>query len=400
MSQKKGALAGYRVLDFSHLAAGPWSTMMLADMGAEIIKIEPPGKGEFARSAGGIYVGGESAVLLSLNRGKRSVALNLQTEPGRKLIRELIRTADVMVENFRPGTTGRLGISYEDAVALNPRIIYCSISAFGQTGPYREQPANDPIIQAISGTMALTATREGEPVRMGSPIPDFAAGMLAANAIVTALLHRERTGEGQKIELSLLDAQLFTLGPRAQEFFVTGEEPAALGSAHPSFHPYQAFRCRDGSAIYVACINDKFYQNYCRAIGREDLAADPRYRTTPDRLRHRDELDAILEPIMASRDRSEWLAALQAHEVPCGPVNRLREAFADPQVIYNQVTVEIDHPTAGRQRYLNAPVRYSKTPAVVDQPPPLLGEDTAEVLAELGYTAPDLAALRQQGVVG
>lgn len=399
MNQQR-PLTGYRVLDFTHLAAGPWCTMMLGDMGAEVIKIEPPGRGELARNAGGVYAGGESAIVLSLNRNKKSVAVNLQAEEGRAIIRKLIQTADVIVENFRPGTTARLGIDYEAAARINPRIVYASISAFGQTGPYREFPGNDPIIQAMSGTMALTATRDGKPVRMGAPVPDFAAGILAAYGIVVALLHRERTGIAQKLDLSLLDAQIFTLGPRAMEYFLTGTEPAALGDAHPSFHPYQVFRCKDGRHLYVACINDKFYENFCRAIGRPDLATDPRYRTNQERLAHREELDAILEPLMATRDREEWFRLLTRHGVPCGPVYGLAEAFSDPQVVQNHVVEETSHPTAGRLPQLKLPIEFAATPAQIDSPPPLLGQHTREVLEALGYGKSEMAALRESGVIG
>lgn len=394
------ALKGMRVLDFSHLAAGPWCTMMLADLGAEVIKIEPPETGEFARTAGSIYVQGESAVFLALNRNKKSLAISLKTEAGRSIVHKLIATADVVVENFRPGTVKRLGIDYETVQKINPRIVYCSISAFGQTGPYVEQPANDPVIQAISGTMAMNGTASGEPVRMGVPVPDFAAGMLSAYGIVSALLYRERTGKGQKVDLSLLDAQLFTAGPRAEEALLTGEAPPSLGSAHPSFAPYQAYLCSDDKYIYVACINDKFWLNLCAGLERTDLAKDPRFATNPDRCANREMLDEVLVPIFAARTRQEWLHVLEAAWVPCGPVNKITEAFNDPQVIHNQVVVTVHHPKLGEIPVLNNPLRFSQTPPQIRLHPPLLGEQGSSLLAELGYTEADVAALRREGVVG
>ena len=394
-----GLLSGITVLDATHLAAGPWCGMMLGDLGAEVIKLEPPGKGEIARQMGGVFTGGESAIVLGLNRNKRGLALDLRTPEGREVLRRLLPRVDVFIENFRPGTVDRLGLDYETARTFNPRLVYCSISAFGQDGPYRHRPANDPIIQAISGVMSITG-RPGDPARVGAPLPDYGAGLMAALAVCAALLRRERTGHGEKLETNLLDVTLFSLGPRAAEFLIGGQEIRAFGSAHPTFAPYQAFTCADGAGVYVAIITEKFWRHLCRALQRPELADDPRFATNPDRLAHREELTTLLDDVFRARPRAEWMAVLEAAEVPFGPVNTVGEALDDPQVRHNRALIDFDHPTAGTVRTLAVPLLVGGERPAARRPPPLLGQHSEEILADLGYGTEEIAELRRREVIG
>jgi crotonobetainyl-CoA:carnitine CoA-transferase CaiB-like acyl-CoA transferase len=394
-----GLLSGITVLDATHLAAGPWCGMMLGDLGADVIKLEPPGKGEIARQMGAVFTGGESAIVLGLNRSKRGLALDLRRPEGRAVLQRLLPRVDVFIENFRPGTVDRLGLDYESASALNPRLVYCSISAFGQDGPYRHRPANDPIIQAITGVMSVTG-HPGDPVRVGAPLPDYGAALMAAFAICAALLRRERTGRGERLDTSLLDVTLFSLGPRASEHLVSGEEVGAFGSAHPTFAPYQAFTCADGAGIYVAIITEKYWQHLCRALGRPELADDARFATNPDRVAHRAELTALFEGLFRSRPRAEWMAVLEAADVPFGPVNSVGEALSDPQVLHNQALVSFEHPTAGAVRSLAVPLLVAGERPQAQRPPPLLGQHSEDILGELGFTAAEIADLRARGVIG
>lgn len=392
-------LSGYRILDLSMIMAGPICTMLLADMGADVIKVEPPGGGDLSRSLGTVYLGGVSTQYLASNRGKRSITLDLREDAGREVFYRLVPRADVIVENFRPGVVARLGVDYETLRNYRADIIYCSISAFGQTGPYSDRPANDPIVQAISGLMALTGERGGPPLRVGNPAPDFGGASLACYAICAALYHRERTGKGQKIELSLLDAMIYSLIPREGEVLATGKEHERYGTGHPTFVPYQAFEARDQRWVFLSCFTEKFWRNLCQVLGRPDLAEDPRFLTNPDRVKHRDELVSILEEIFKARPAAEWVERLNAGEVPCGPVNDLGQAMEDPQVIHNQMAVELEHPRAGKFKSLAHPVKFLRTPPRYGVPPPELGQQTEEILREVGYTEAQIQALRAQEVI-
>nr|WP_275941203.1 CoA transferase [Planosporangium flavigriseum] len=380
-----------RVLDLSHLAAGPWCTMVLADLGADVVKVERPGSGDMSRQAGSVYAGGESAVFLALNRNKRSIALDLKRPEAREVLQRLVGTADILVENLRPGKTAELGVDYDTAAAVNPGIVYASISAFGQSGPYVDMPGNDPIIQAMSGVMSITGDADGPPARQGVSVPDFGAGMMAAFAILAAVVGRTRTGRGAHLDLNLLDVEVFALGPRAQEYLINREEQPRLGSAHPRFAPYQAYRCKGDRYLYIAAINDKFWQKLCLAIGRPELADHPDFATNVERTRRREELVALLEPILLERDRDEWLERMHAHGVPCGPVNDLGEALSDPQVIHNELVQRMRHPAAGDLDTIGLPIRVDGAAMPVRSAPPLLGEHTVDVLAECGFS-PELTA--------
>ncbi|MDA3630640.1 CoA transferase [Saccharopolyspora sp. WRP15-2] len=384
MSSVELPLKGVTVVDVSHLAAGPWCTMVLADLGADVIKIERPDVGDMSRQAGGVYAGEESAVFLSFNRNKRSVALDLKDPRGLEILHRLVERADVFVENLRAGKTKQLGIDYATLSALRPDLVYASISAFGDDGPYVDLPGNDPIIQALSGAMDLTGEHDGPPARQGVSVPDFGAGMMAAFSIVAALFGRQTTGSGRKLDLNLLDVEIFALGPRAQEHLITGEDQPRLGSAHPQFAPYQAFRCRDDRYLYIAAINEKFWHLLCKALETPELAQDQRYATNPDRCRNRKALVATLEEVLADRDRDDWLELLGEHGVPCGAVNSLTEAMRDPQVLHNELLQQVAHPGLGEFTTVALPLHINGLRAPIRSAPPRLGEHTDEVLAEFG----------------
>jgi crotonobetainyl-CoA:carnitine CoA-transferase CaiB-like acyl-CoA transferase len=393
------ALEGITVLDLTHLAAGPWCSMMLADSGARVIKIEPPGKGDISRSMGSVFLKGESTIYLSFNRNKESVTLNLQSAQGRELFYQLAKKADVVIENMRPGTVKKLGVDYETISALNPGIVYCSISAFGQEGPYKYRPANDPIVQAMAGLMSITGPADGEPCRVGASIPDYGAAALAAYGIVTALLARGRTGRGQYMDVPLLDATVSCLQPREGEFFAVGQEMKPMGSAHPTFVPYQAFMASDGKRVYLSVFTEKFWHSFCQVVGLQDLETDPRFVTNRQRVANRGRLIPRIEEIFLQKPAEEWIRLMEESGVPCGPVNSMGEALSDPQVLMNGMVVEMEHPTIGKIRNLGSVVKFGGTPVQYRTPPPLLGQHTESVLSELGYSAEEVAKMKSEGVL-
>ncbi|MFF2028860.1 CaiB/BaiF CoA transferase family protein [Arthrobacter sp. NPDC058192] len=390
-------LEGITVLDLSHLAAGPWCTMVLADLGADVIKIEKPETGDMSRQAGSIYAGDQSAVFLSLNRNKRSVALDLKQPEGREVFFRLAENADVVVENLRPGKAAQLGVDRASLAERNPGIVYASISAFGPSGPYVDLAGNDPIVQALSGAMAITGEENGPPSRQGVSVPDFGAGMMAGYAILAALVGRQRNGQGSEVKLNLLDVSVFALGPRAQEYLINGEEQPRLGSAHPQFSPYQAFRCSDNRYVYIAVINDKFWRLLCSGLGRAELANDPKYATNVGRVEHRAELADQLGTLMAQRPSAEWLKTLQDAGVPCAPVNNLSEAMSDPQVIHNGLLAKMQHPTLGELTTVGLPMTFDGERPPVRNAPPLLGEHTKEILQGAGISDTELRNLIDGG---
>jgi crotonobetainyl-CoA:carnitine CoA-transferase CaiB-like acyl-CoA transferase len=392
-------LSGYRVLELAHLIAGPVCGMYLGDMGAEVVKVESPAGGDASRSVYGARRGGESAVFITVNRNKRSVALDLTRPEGHALFLALAARADVVLEAYRGGVAERLGIDHASLAAVNPRVIYCSLSAFGPDGPWRAKPGLDMLIQAMGGMMAMTGEPDGGPVLSSVPVVDTMGALMASQGIVTALLHRERTGEGQRVDVSLLNGLLLAHAARLAVFWVTGEEPARLGSAHPQLAPFQAFLAADGW-IYVAVWVDKLWEPFCAAIERPELAGDPRFATRDDRVARRAELAALLAPLFAGRPVAEWMERLEAHDVLCAPVNRYRDLETDPQIRASRMFVEETHPRAGRFPTLATPIRFSRTPGGSHRPAPLLGEDTDAVLRESGVAPDDIARLRASGVVG
>jgi len=383
-----------RVVDLSRVLAGPYATMTLADLGADIVKVEHPIGGDEARSWGPPYVGGESAYFLSVNRSKRSVALDLKDPEGRELALDLCAGADVVIENFRPGGAARLGLDYETVRMRRPDVVYCTISGFGRREPH-DRPGYDFIVQAESGLMSITGDPEGVPTKVGVALVDVLTGLNAATAILAALHRRDRTGEGELIEISLLDSTFAALVNVAENALVTDEEPERYGNAHPSIVPYQPFRASDGW-IAVAAANDGLYKRLCSAIGRPDLAADERYATNEARVRNRAALVTELESVFAARSTEEWVELLLAAGVPAGKIRGVGEALRAAET----ATTSVSHPTAGRLELVAAPFSLLRAGVEPPSPPPLLGEHTAEVLADLGVGEERLAELEERGVIG
>jgi len=391
-------LAGYRVLELAHLIAGPVCGMYLADMGAEVVKIEQPSGGDASRTLYDPPLGGDSAVFLTVNRNKKSVALDLAHPDGRALFGRLVESAAVVIEAYRGGVAEKLGIDYASLQPLNPGLVYCSLSAFGPEGPWREKPGLDMLVQAMGGLMAVTGEPDGAPLLCGAPVVDTLGAFSAGLGVLTALLHRERTGEGQRVDVSLLNGALITHAARLSVFFVTGQEPGRQGSAHPYMVPFQAFRAKDGW-IYVAVWVDRLWPPFCTAIERPALATDPRFSSRQHRLSHRPELVALLEPVFLERPVKEWMARLEKHEVLCAPVNRYADLPTDPQVLASGMLVPEDHPRAGRLTTLDTPIRFSRTPGGIRTHAPALGEHTDEVLRQAGVTPDEIARLRAAQVV-
>jgi crotonobetainyl-CoA:carnitine CoA-transferase CaiB-like acyl-CoA transferase len=369
------ALDGLRVIELTQVMAGPFCGQVLADMGADVVKVEPPDGDQTRRSMG-------EAAFRAVNRNKRSIALDLKDEADQAILHRLVDTADVLLENYRPGVAARLGADYDTLRARNPRLIYASISGFGQTGPYAQRPGFDLIAQGVSGVMSVTGEPGGEPVKCGVPVSDLSAGLFCAIGILSALAARERTGEGQRIDTSLWEGALALSIWETAELWSTGVAPQPLGSAHRLTAPYQALRTRDGH-ITVGGNNQKLWERLCAAIGRDDLPADPRFATNADRMAHRPELAAELESALAARDTADWVEHLLAAGVPAGPIHDYAQAVADPHTLAREMVVEMEHPEAGTVYGLGIPVKLSATPGSIRRPAPLLGQHTGEILAEL-----------------
>lgn len=374
-----GVLSGIRVVDFTRVVAGPYCTMLLGDLGAEIIKIEQPGKGDDTRSWGPPFVGGESAYFLSVNRNKKSVCLDLNNEDDLKVVHRLVAESDVVIENFRSGIMERFGLGYEDWRERHPRLIYCSISGYGRSGPYKDRAGYDVIVSAMGGLMGITGTPEGEPVKTGVALTDVITGLHAFSAIQAALYHRERGGLGQRIDVSLLSAELAALINAASNYLVAGEVPQPQGSTHGSIVPYQAFRAADGY-IVIGAANDKLFQNLCLALAHPEWASDERFRTNAERVKNREALVALIEEALQAENVATWEPRLAQAGIAVGPVNRMDQVFQDPQVLHSQQVVSLTHPTAGDVRLVGPAVQYSLTPAEITSPPPLLGEHTQEII--------------------
>ena len=378
------ALAGVRIVDLTQVMAGPFCTMLLADLGADVVKIEPPG-GDLSRSMGGHRLhmkGKDNAPFLALNRNKRSVVLDLKAPSDRDRLLALLRDADVLVESFRPGVAARLGIGFERVRAINERLIYASISGFGQTGPWADRPGFDLVAQGMSGVMSVTGSAEAEPVKCGIPISDLAAGLYAANGIQAALLAREKTGRGQRVETSLFEAALGLSVWEATEYWATGDAPRPLGSAHRLSAPYQAFRASDGF-LTIAALTTSHWERLCNVIDRAELPMDARFATNGDRMANLDELVAEIERALASHTVAEWVDRLLAEGVPCGPILNYAQVFEEPHASAREMIEVVDHPTEGSVRTLGIPVKLSETPGSVRRPPPLLGQHTKDVVASI-----------------
>jgi len=399
-------LNGLRVLDLTRALAGPYCTMMLGDLGADVIKVERPGVGDESRGWGPPFTGqpygpypGESAYFIAANRNKRSITVNFKEPQGREIIRRLAAISDVLVENFMTGTLDEMELGYEALHALYPRLIYCSISGYGRSGPYAKRPGYDFIIQAEGGLMSITGPEEGQPCRVGVPIVDITAGMFAATAILAALRARDVTGDGQLIDLSLLDTQIALLANVGSGYLVSGRPPRRQGNAHPNIMPYGAFQGRD-RWFALAAANERQWALLCDVIARPDLKVDPRFATNKDRVTHRAELEALLNSELSQHDASHWLAQLQVAGLPCGPINTVPEAFVHPQAQARSLILETDHPVTGHLDLVGFPYKFGQTPAAVRLPPPLLGEHSEQVLTELlGYTVEAVISLHEQRTI-
>jgi crotonobetainyl-CoA:carnitine CoA-transferase CaiB-like acyl-CoA transferase len=405
-----GPLSGIRVLDLSRVLAGPWAGQNLADLGAEVIKIERPKVGDDSRAFGPPWVKDaqgretkDSAYFTSANRGKKSVTVNLSQPEGQALVRELAKKSDVLLENYKFGDLQRYGLGYHDLKIVNPRLIYCSVTGFGQTGPYKERPGYDFMIQGMGGMMSVTGEPDGAPgggpQRAGVPIADIITGMYASIAVCAALAHRAQSGAGQHLDLALLDSQIALLAYQNTNYFATGKPPARIGNLHPNIVPYQPFRASDGEVI-LACGNDNLYRKFCEAASCPDLATDARFLTNGKRVENRKELTRLLGDIFRKRTKQEWVTLLDAAGVPNGPINDIAQVFAEPQVKARGVKIEVRHPVAGVLPMVVSPMRFSGTPLEHKAPPPLLGEHTDEVLQKvLGKKSEEVARLRAQGVI-
>ena len=392
-------LSGYRVLDLSRILAGPYCTMILGDQGAEVIKVERPGSGDDTRTWGPPFSGGESAYYICCNRNKKSIVIDLNKPAGLEMVRELAKVSDVMVENFTPGLTERFGLDYETIHKLNPRLVYASITAYGQDGPYMKRPGYDMVLSAVGGLMWITGERDGNPCKVGVAITDVLTGVYAAGAITSSLLYRERSGKGQYLDISLLDVQVAGLANIASNYLVAGKEATRWGTAHESIVPYQVFNAKD-RPIAIAVANQKLWINFCEVIGMKSWLDDPRFESNPKRVENREILLPLIDNLFAQKTCDEWMEILVGAAIPCGPVNNMQHLFADPQIQHRDMIAEVPHPTIGTLRLTGIPIKYSDTPSSVRLHPPLLGENTDNVITEtLGYSSDKINSLKAQGII-
>ena len=394
-----GPLHGIRVLDLTRVLAGPYCTMFLGDLGAEVVKVEQPGVGDDTRGWGPPFTGGESAYFLCVNRNKKSVTIDLKSTEGVALLRRLAERADVLIENFRPGTMERLDLGEKDLRAANPRLIYASLSGFGADGPMSDAPGYDLIVQAWGGLMSITGPADGEPSKVGVAIIDLVAGLMLGKSIAAALFAREKLGVGQKIDTSLLEAEVACLINVGSNYLVEGDIPRRWGNAHPSIVPYQSFKTEDGYLV-IGVASEGIWRRFCEAIGRAEWADDSRFEKNSNRVENRSLLIGLLAEIFLSRSTDDWLKLLNGAEVPCAPVQTVDQVFEAPQVLHREMLVQVEHPTAGTVRMAGIPVKFSLTPASVRLPPPLLGQHNEEVLESwLGINDKEISELKRKTVI-
>ena len=376
---RPGPLSGVRVLDLTRVVAGPYCSMFLGDLGAEVVKIEQPGAGDDTRGWGPPFAGGESAYYLCINRNKQSLTLDLKSKRAVELLRELVNVADVIIENFRPGTMERLGLGEKELRELNPRLIYASLTGFGADGPMSDWPGYDLIVQAWGGLMSITGTPDGEPVKVGVAIIDLVAGLMLGKAITAALFAREKIGIGQRIDTSLLEAEVASLINVGSNYLVGGKVPTRWGNAHPNIVPYQNFQTADGYLV-IGVASEVIWKRFCEAIGHRNLTNDPRFADNSKRVENRGELIALLSETFLQRRNDAWFKLLTDAQVPCAPVQTIDQVFQAPQILQRDMLIQVDHPTAGKVRMAGIPVKFSVTPATVRRPPPLLGEHNDKIL--------------------
>jgi formyl-CoA transferase len=394
------ALADLKVLDLSRVLAMPYCSMMLGDLGAEIIRVDRPGVGDETRHWGPPWAGELSAYYLCTNRNKKGITVDLKKKEGQEIIRRLAERSDILLENFLPGDLAKMNLGYEDLKALNPKIIYASVTGYGQSGPYRDQPGFDFILQAQGGLMSIIGEEEGPPMKVGVAIVDITAGLFACSAILAALHYREKTGVGQHIDMALLDAQVAWLANQASNYLVSGKVPRRMGNAHPNIVPYETFRAKDGVYLALGVGNDNQWRKFCKLAAIEPLTEDPQYATNPKRVENRKKLVPLLQEVFLRKDSGEWLQLLSEAEIPVGPINTIDRVFADPQVLARQMLVEMEHPKVGKFKVVGSPLKLSETPVEYRIPPPLLGEHTEEVLRTvLEYDKETIIRLREAKVI-
>jgi len=401
MTSPIGPLTGLRVLDLTRVLAGPTCTQMLGDLGAEVIKIERPEAGDDTRGFAPPFVPNtkESAYFVGVNRNKKSVTLDIAKPEGQAIIHKLLEHCDILVENFKVGALAKYGLGYEQLAKTHPRLIYCSITGFGQTGPYAPRPGYDALIQAMGGVMSLTGEPNGSPQKVGVPVADLFAGLYGCIGILAAVNHRNSTGQGQQIDIGMLDTHVAWLANQGMNYLATGENPVRLGNQHPNIAPYQEFPTKDGYLI-LAVGNDPTFERFCKAFGQEALLADPRFATNPIRVQNRQLVTDTLTPVMKSKTTAEWIDALEALKIGCGPINTLEQVFADPHVQAREMVVEMAHGSGETVKVIANPVKLSATPPSYRSAPPVLGEHTEDVLASvLKMSASDIAALREKGIL-
>ena len=390
-------LEGLVILDMTRFLSGPFCTMLLGDMGAEVIKIEPPEIGDDTR-AWAPFIGGQGSYYLSTNRNKKSLCVDTRKEEGNQLLRRMVGKADVFVENFKPGLMDRLGLDFKSLITINPRLVYCSISGFGQTGPYRDRPGYDQILQGMSGLMSITGTEESGPVRVGLAIGDILTALFATYGVLSALYARERTGKGQWVTTSILEATVGILTMQAGKYFATGQPPGPAGNHHPVISPYGVYRTKD-KPMNIAVGTETMWKNFCRVIGRPELEMDERFQKNNDRVKNRPALNPLIEIALARKTQNEWVDTLNEAGIPCGPIYTIDQVFKDPQVLHQKMFLEVEHPKAGKIPMTGLPVQLSESQPQVILPPPLLGEHTEEVLQKFGFSREEVRHLFAKKIV-
>jgi crotonobetainyl-CoA:carnitine CoA-transferase CaiB-like acyl-CoA transferase len=393
-----GPLDGLRVVELARTLAGPYCGMLLADMGAEVIKVEQASVGDETRGYSPPEMNGESSYYLSLNRNKKGITANLKTKEGQQIVKRLVGESDVLIENFRYGAMEKFGLNYDVLKKINPRLVYCAVTGFGRTGPMKDEPGYDLLLQGFGGIMSVTGETDRLPMRVGFSVVDLTTGIYASNAILLALLVREKTGQGQYVETSLMESIISLQSYHAQAVFATGQAPKRFGTGHPNIVPYQVFETKDGYII-IAVPNDWLWKKMCDALGLKILRDDPRFATNADRVAYREKLIPLMMDFISTKKSSEILTKLKDAGIPCGPVNDIAQALAHPQVSHRGMIQEVEHPTIGTLKVLGIPMKLSETPGAIRMPPPLLGQHTREVLLDLGYSNNDVTHLKKKGVI-